>query len=218
MKLQYLQDLLKEKRMEIFSTGELRRLLQISESAAYHLLWSYEKKGYVIKLKRGLYALKNNYPSPYYIGNKLYTPSYISFDTAMSFHHLIPETIYSITCATNNITREFVAGGISYVYHKIKKRAFTGYRPLKLDGRVVLMAEPEKALADYLYFVELKKRGLYYERLDLKNINKKKLLEYVGLFQRRNLLKLVDKIYAESRKGIPLDDILLNFAPNSLIP
>lgn len=200
MKLQYLQKVLKEKGLEIFSTRELRLLLNISEPAAYYLLWSYEKKGYVIKLRRGLYALKSNFPSAYLVGNKLYEPSYISFDTAMSFHHLIPETIYSVTCATTKTTREFVANGIRYVYHRIKKRAFTGYRPLKYDGRVILMAEPEKAIADYLYYVDLKQRGLHYERLSLKHIKKKKLLEYIKLFQRPGMLRLVDEIYAEFRK------------------
>ena len=118
----------------------------------------------------------------------------------MSFHHLIPETIYSITCATNKITREYVVNGINYAYHRIKKRAFTGYRPLKYDGRVILMAEPEKAISDYLYYVSLKQRGLHYERLDLKHVNKKKLLEYVKIFQRPGMLKLVDDIYAEFKK------------------
>lgn len=200
MKLQYLEKILSEKGLEIFSTRELRLLLNISEPAAYNLLWSYEKKGYVVKLKRGLYALRNNYPSVYLIGNRLYEPSYISFDAAMSFHRLIPETIYSVTCATNKITREFIANGIRYVYHRIKKKAFTGYRPMKYDGRVILMAEPEKALADYLYYVDLKQRGLHYERLKLKNINNKRLLGYVRLFQRPGMVKLVDKIYAEFKK------------------
>jgi hypothetical protein len=35
----------KDKGLEIFSTFELKRLLAISMSAAYNLLWSYEKKG-----------------------------------------------------------------------------------------------------------------------------------------------------------------------------
>jgi predicted transcriptional regulator of viral defense system len=174
--------------------------LGTSESAAYFLLWSYVKKGYVIKLKRGLYALKSNFPSPYLVSNRLYQPSYISFDTALSFHHLIPETIYAITCATTNITREFVAKGIVYTYHRIKKSAFTGYEPIKYMGRVIFMAKPEKALADYLYFVDLKQRSLQYERLDLKDINKQKLLEYIKLFKRPKMYRLVDEIYAEFKR------------------
>jgi len=200
MKLLNMQNVLREKKMKMFSSRELGLLLKMSEGAVYRLLWRYEKKGIIVKLKRGLYALKSSYPSVYLIGNRLYSPSYISFDTAMSFHHLIPETIYSVTCATTRTTREFIANGVAYRYHRIKKNAYTGYKPIKYDYQVVLMAEPEKALADYLYYVGMKRRGLYYERLDLKKINKNKLIKYVRLFGKTGLLKLVDKIYDEFRR------------------
>jgi len=200
MKLAYLQDILKEKGLIIFSTRDLRLLLGISRPAAYRLLWRYEKKGHVIKLRRGLYALKNNFPPSYLVANKLYKPSYISFDTALSFNGIIPETIYSVTSATTRLTREFASAGIAYNYHRIKKDAYTGYKPIKYLGVTILMAEPEKALADYLYFVELKKRGLHYERLNLKIIDKAKLISYLKLFNRPKMLDLMDKIYADFRK------------------
>ncbi|EKE20586.1 MAG: hypothetical protein ACD_7C00520G0001, partial [uncultured bacterium] len=97
-------------------------------------------------------------------------------------------------------TREFEVNNILYTYQKIKKENFGGYRPQNIAGYTILMAEPEKALADYLYFVDLKKRGLYYERLDLKKIKKGKLIKYVKLFKRPSMNKLVTQIYAEFRK------------------
>ena len=63
----------------------------------------------------------------------------------------------------------------------------------------ILMAEPEKALADYLYFVVLKRRSLHYERLDLKKINKANLLKHIKLFKQPQMNKLVKEIYAESK-------------------
>jgi len=59
------------------------------------------------------------------------------------------------------------------------------------------MAEPEKALVDYLYFVSLKKRELYYERLDLKKVKKSKVIKYAKVFKRRALIELVEEIYAK---------------------
>lgn len=144
--------------------------------------------------------MKSNYPSLFQVGNKLYAPSYISFDTAMSFHHIIPETIYTVTCATTGITREFIANGVSYKYHRIKPRAFTGYKPIKYDNQIILMAEPEKAIADYLYYVDIGKRGLHYERMDLKKIKKNKLRGYIKIFQRPGMMSLVDNIYDEFRR------------------
>lgn len=200
MKLAYLQNTLKEKGLKIFSPRDLRLLLDASRPAVHRLLWRYVKKGIVVKLRRGWYALAANLPTTYSVANKLYQPSYISFDTALSYYSIIPEIIYSVTSATTMITREFNAAGVAYTYHRIKKRAYTGYKPIKYQDTVVLMAEPEKALADYLYFVDIRRRGLHYERINLKNINKKKLVKYIRLFERPKMLGLMEKIYADFRK------------------
>ena len=127
-------------------------------------------------------------------------PSYISFDTALSFHGIIPETIYTITSATTKATREFKINNMYFTYCKIKKSVYTGYRPIKYLNEIVLIAEPEKALADYFYFIELKKRQLNYERLNLKNIRKNKLISFAKLFNRPRMLNLINQIYADFRK------------------
>jgi hypothetical protein len=57
----------------------------------------------------------------------------------------------------------------------------------------VFIGEPEKALADYLYFVNLKKKTLN-ERLNVRKLKKKAVMEYVRLFGRKNLIKLVKEI------------------------
>jgi hypothetical protein len=57
----------------------------------------------------------------------------------------------------------------------------------------VLIAEPEKALADYLYFVALKRKTLN-GRLNLRKVKKRAVMEYAGLFDRKSLIKLVKEI------------------------
>ncbi|MDI6689726.1 MAG: hypothetical protein QMD66_01500 [Actinomycetota bacterium] len=121
--------------------------------------------------------------------NKLYQPSYVSFEYALSYYHLIPETVYTITSATTKPTREFEVLNKIYRYYKIRKEAFTGYEPRKIDDLTVFIAEPEKALVDYLYFVDLKKRSMN-ERLQAKNLRKKRVIEYTKVFKRENLMKL----------------------------
>lgn len=200
MKLHYLEDLLKNKHLKIFSTRDLTILLRISEVAAQRLLWRYEKKNYIIKLKRGLYSLSNYQPSNFLIANILYQPSYISFDTAMSYHGIIPETIYSVTSASTKTSRSFTVGGIKYDYHKIKKIAYSGYKLIKYLQDTVLMAEGEKALADYLYFIDIGQRDLHYERMNLHKINQTKLIKYARLYKRPKMFDLIKKIYAYNRK------------------
>lgn len=185
----------------MFSPLEFRRIFDVTKSAANFFINYHLKTGLFVKLRNGLYMLADYPANHYLIANRLYAPSYISFDAALSFYGIIPETIYAVTSATTKATREFKADNIRFVYHKIKKESYTGYRAIKHLDNTILIAEPEKALADYLYFVSLKKRGLHYERLDLKRIKKADLLFYVELFERPEMIKLIEKIYAEFKKS-----------------
>jgi len=191
---------LKRKKMILFTPLEFRRVFGVSEYAAQWFIKTHTKEGPFVKLRRGLYMLADYPANNYLIANRLYAPSYISFDAALSFQGVIPETVYTVTSATTRITREFKVRNIRFVYHKLKKEAYAGYKSIKYLDSTILIAEPEKALADYLYFVALKKRDLHYERLNLKKIKKDRLLNYVKLFKQPKMIKLTKKIYAQSRK------------------
>ena len=60
------------------------------------------------------------------------------------------------------------------------------------------VAEPEKALVDFLYFVDLKKKSLI-ERIDLAKVKKKNALNIAKIFQRESLINLINKIYDKSK-------------------
>src|SRR3989338_1580654 len=155
--------------------------------------------GLFVKLRNNFYMLKDSHPSMYTIANKLYQPSYISLEMALSYYGFIPEVVYGMTSITTKPTREFVTPRGVFSYQRIKKVAFTGYRFAEVENTRALMAEPEKALADYLYFVDLKKISLN-DRITIKTVRKSQLMRYVKLFQRPGMKKLVEKIYDQQRK------------------
>lgn len=159
--------------------------------------------GLFLKLRNNFYMLKDSRPSHYYVANKLYEPSYVSLETVLSHYGIIPEVVYAITSITTKGSREYVTPVGSFIYQRIKKQAYTGYSLMEIDGRRAFVAEPEKALADHLYFVDLK-RKLLNDRLNLKNIKKFKLIAFVKLFKRPDMLKLVNHIYAEYRKPLKI--------------
>jgi len=195
-----IQQYMAKKQIKIFSSLDIQRIFKAGRKTAERFLARYIKRGLIIRLRRGFYCFSTYPPSAFEIANKIYQPSYISFDKALSYYNMIPETIYSITSASSLSSREFRVNNLIYTYQKIKKKAYCGYRPQNIAGHTVMLAEPEKALADYLYFVALKKRGLHYERLDLKKIKKSKLIRYSRLYQRPEINGLIDHIYAEFRK------------------
>lgn len=191
-----------ECRLRVFSPLEFSRIFKVSLRATQGFLKRYSKPkaGLFYKLRNGLYCLKTHLPPSYLLANKIYNPSYVSLDTALSYYGMIPETVYSVTSVSTKTTREFTTPWLVFSYQKIKRQAFTGYRPMEIDGATVFIAEPEKALVDFLYFVDLKQR-LLNDRLDLRKISLQRALEFAELFSRPSLIKLVKQLYA--RRNIP---------------
>lgn len=194
LKLNLIRNKFKEDDLFVFTPFDLQKYFNVSVNTANLFLYRNVKKSYLIKFKKGFYGFTGEYINEMVIANKIYQPSYISFEYALMYYNIIPETVYAITSATSKTSREFVINSINYSYHRVKKETLTGYTKKYFNGQMALIAEPEKALADYLYFVSIGKKVLN-ERLDLKEINKGKLIRYAKLFKRKNLLKLINQIY-----------------------
>jgi len=194
------QQVLIEKQFKIFTPLDLQRNFGVSYDTARKFILRYVKKGFIIKLRKGMYSLETYLPSEVEIANRIYSPSYVSLEYGLMFYNIIPDTVYTVTSVTTKGTREFVINNISYTYSKIKKNAFRGYLRKSVGGNIVLIAEAEKAFIDYLYFVDLGKKVVY-DRIDVSKLSKNKLLEYAKLFKRKSLIKLVNKIYDQSRRS-----------------
>ena len=194
LKLNLLRNVFKKEGLYLFSSFDIQKFFGVSPNTANLFLYRNVKNGYILKIRNGLYKFSDEYVNEMLIANKVYQPSYVSFEYALSFYGIIPETVYRITSATTRTTREFIVQKLSYIYHRLKKEAFTGYIKKPFEEQIILIAEPEKALADYLYFVNLGKKSLR-SRLNLKEINREKLIKYLCLFKRKDLLNLAKQIY-----------------------
>ncbi|MFH0947679.1 MAG: hypothetical protein V1833_01595 [Elusimicrobiota bacterium] len=117
---------IKEKKLYIFSSNNVRSLFGVSAVAASALLHRYKKRGFILQLKRGFYVFPDSLPPDVYVANKLYSPSYISLEFALSYHGVIPETVYEITSVTTKATRRFETLGKVFSYRKIKKNCLYG--------------------------------------------------------------------------------------------
>ena len=149
-----------------------------------------KKQGYIQRVKRGLYKLLDEQIPDLYIANKLYEPSYVSLEFALSYHRVIPETVYEITSITPKTTRRFETLGKIYSYRRVKKEAFTGYTTGKQRGISFLIADPEKAFVDLNYFRMLS--GLKpISRFNKEKVNPEKALRYAKLFSNAKLINII---------------------------
>lgn len=88
----------------------------------------------------------------YYISNKIYDPSYISMEMALSYYHLIPEWVFTVTAISSKKTQQFDTMFGKFSYHSIKKDLMFGYKLKKIWDLTYKIAEIEKAVLDFLYF------------------------------------------------------------------
>ncbi len=175
------KELIRQK-ISIFTLRDFVRIFKLRPESARAFLSYNTQLGNFMRIKRGVYIIPDNQPIKFEMANYLLKPSYISFETALSYYGIIPETVYTITSATTNKnTKEINFENQIYQYRKIKNNLFFGYQPVKIREKVVLIADKEKALLDYLYLLSLKS-GQLNERLDLSKIDKQQLGKYVSYF------------------------------------
>ncbi len=159
----------------------------------------WHKKGLIIQLKRGIYALNKGdrkvNPSRFFVANQLYWPSYLSLESALSYYGLIPEAVADVTSITTKKTTQFNNPLGRFIYQCVKSDAFRGYRSYKDEaGLVCLIAEPEKAVVDFLYLnlgkfksggKEAFKKSYRFQNSDF--LKPKKILAWARIFNNRRL-------------------------------
>jgi len=113
------------------------------------------RQGLLVRLRRGLYSVMpeedERKTSLMMIANHLYGPSYVSLETALSLYGLIPEHVFSVYSMTLRRSRSFstALGSFAYV-HCPRGYYSTGITMREEENGAVLIARPEKALADLI--------------------------------------------------------------------
>lgn len=110
--------------------------------------------GWLRKIRRFWYADASFNPEGYdyfFIANKIYSPSYISLESALSYYGFIPEATIQITSVSTRKTNLFDTVFGVFSYKSIKSDLYFGYEILENDWRNALIATPEKSILDYLY-------------------------------------------------------------------
>lgn len=162
------------------------------------------KDGTIVQLRRGLYALSERYrfsdPHPYEISNALVPGSYVSLETVLADHGLIPDAVFSTTGVTTGRSGSRQTPFGLFVYQHIKAALFWGYESVSLGaGRSAFAAKPEKALLDLAYLRPHADdpgyvRELRLQRLD--QLDEVRLWEYARRFGSPKLERFVRAVMA----------------------
>lgn len=179
---------LKQKGITLFTLTDFSRIYSITnKNSLSKKIQSLEQKKLIRRLINGKYALSISPVSEFKIAQFILSPSYISLESALSFHGIITGFPYSITSITTKTTKTYIIDKKEFSYSHLAPKFLWGYE----KQEDFLIATKEKALLDYCY-LSFKgiKTPLDFEELDSTGLNKKLLSEYIHRWGDKRLLKI----------------------------
>jgi predicted transcriptional regulator of viral defense system len=139
------------KKLPVVSLADIRSTMP---GLRQETLSRWNRSGKIIMLASGYYVLSDEISDEtdlFAIAGRMYTPSFVSLESALSFHGLIPETVLSVTSVCTRKTRRINSPLCTFIYRSIQPEYFFGYETKKGRKHTFLMASPERAIVDLLY-------------------------------------------------------------------
>lgn len=110
------------------------------------------RAGEVKRVRKGLYVRLVDGVSgvdPLVLSGLVYGPSYVSRETALALHGMIPERVEEVTCMTTGRDKVFATPEGRFAYRLMPRAAFAlGIGLAEAPGGTYFLAGPEKALCD----------------------------------------------------------------------
>jgi len=179
-------------RFPVFSIADIRT---VDARFDRRRLSEWQNKGYIKKIIKGYYFFSDidiDEKRLFEIACKIYRPSYVSMESALSYYHLIPESVFAITSVSTRRTYTFETGIARFIYRTIQKKLFFGY---VIGPGFLKMASMEKAVLDYFYLNSSLKKRDDFESLRInkdafqEQLNEDRLFNYLKRFNHRALAK-----------------------------
>jgi predicted transcriptional regulator of viral defense system len=118
-------------------------------------LVDWQKRGYIQALAGGTYILAGRKVDEgllFMAANQIYAPSYVSLESALDYHQIIPESVLGVTSVSARKTKQFGSSWGQFSYRSVKPEYMFGYQVIVPEPhQKFLVATLEKAVLDYLY-------------------------------------------------------------------
>jgi len=182
---------------------DIRNVINFFGTIDKRRLYEWQQKHYIERLANNFYILTDYHLDDDLlkrIANKIYSPSYIALESALSFYQLIPEAVFQLTSLTTRKTKRINNHLASFRYQTIHRSLFFGYTIKGKENLPYFMSDPEKTILDYLYLNSHLKteddiESMRLNRDSLKQlINPGKLKIYLQLFKHQRLEQRLNKL------------------------
>lgn len=172
----------------VFTVGDLAVAWRVpDEVSLYSNIHYYIRTGRLRSVYKGVYALGDY--TAVELGQKLVTPSYVSFYTALAAHGIVFQHYEEIHLMAR-ISKRMTVDGIPFVYHALKGPIFFDQTGIE-DRGTYMMAGPERAMCDSLYLVP----GLGFD--SLLGVDMERLKKTAQLYQNKRLTRDIARLIRE---------------------
>lgn len=184
--------ILKNKGIKFLDYPVLKKLTGLeNKNSLYKFAFRMEEANLIKSLNGGgKFMAADSQPEAFEIANFIYQPSYISLESALSNYGILSQFTYTVTSVTTKKTKKLVVEDKEYTYSQIKNELFWGYE----KRNNFLIALPEKALLDSLYFLSKGIIDLSLEELDITDIDAQRLKDFQNQFSNEAVDNLITKL------------------------
>ena len=138
---------------DVFTDVDVTNLLGDPSPAARHgMVKRALASGEILRLRRGLYLLADphrRHPLQLFaLAGRIYAPSYLSLESALSFHGWIPERVVAVTAASPRRSSAFDTPVGRFEYEHTPIPHLLGVSREVVGEDVFLLASPLRALVD----------------------------------------------------------------------
>lgn len=182
-----------KRKQTVFSVKDVSLLWRETDAALIkQKLFRYAKSGKIHNLRRGIYAKDINYDR-YELASRIFTPSYISFETVLLKSGVIFQ-LYNQIFVASYLSREVMIDGQKYTFRKIKDSILTNKTGIEIKNGYFI-ASCERAFLDTVYL----NKDYYFD--NLRNLNWTKVYEILPIYGgNRRMLTKVKKYQKEAEK------------------
>lgn len=186
----YLTDILRSSKT-VLTINDIALIWKDSNSKAIKSRLSYYVKNKdIFRVRRGIYT-KNKEYSKLELATRIFTPSYISFETVLAKEGLIFQYQTKIQLSSY-LNRELNIDGQIYSYKKLKETIITNSIGVEnVNG--ISIASTERAFLDILY------TNNDYHFDNLRSLNWDKVMSILPIYSNKRMLKIVLKLFKESK-------------------
>jgi predicted transcriptional regulator of viral defense system len=133
----------------------------------------------VSRVAKGIYTnrlVRDSAPQDFI---KLLRPnSYVSLESALSHWGLSTQSSIALTCVTTGKPKEYRTPEFTIIFRTISKRLYWGFIEKQTRYSKYPIAEPEKALLDWIYLTLQAGLKPSLDEIEFKSIDKQKLAKY----------------------------------------